>query len=125
MVTASCNVQAPTPLHRELRSGVGYRISPEPGGVTELAVHDQGGNTAVIVMDRSDARQVIDDIETTAGLKPTPAICGIGGAIANSIRMVFKRIEDLDKTDPTTATQLRRAMVGHLRSSCPSLLEQP
>jgi len=121
-ITASPEPTGTLDINRELRDGAGYRLTAEPGSITAITVRDPHGDVACIAIDRIDIRQLIDDLTLVAGLRPTPSAMGLAGALTSSARMLFMRIQDLDRQDPVAAAELRKTMVDHLRSSAPMTL---
>lgn len=104
-------------IDRTLRDGASYRLVAEPGAVTAISVHDPHGDIAVIAIERADVRQLIDDLTQVAGLQPTMPVLGLAGALANSARILFARIEVLERTEPEAAAMIRRTIMSHMRSS--------
>lgn len=112
-----------TTVHRQLHDGAGYDVTAAAPGVTVLAVRDADGDTAAPAIDRAQARQLIEDIELVAGLRPTAARTDLAVALAGSLRILLQRIDDdLERADPAAADELRLALIAHLRSKRPALL---
>lgn len=108
---------------RELHDGAGYTLTAAAPGVIVLAARDAHGGEAHPAFDRAQARQLIEDIELVAGLRPTAAKIDLAAALAGSLRILLQRIDDdLERADPGAADQLRLAMIAHLRSKRPALL---
>lgn len=120
MVTAIATCQ----VNRTLHDGSSYTMTSEPGALSVITVRDHTDDVAVVTMDRSQVRQFVEDLELVAGLKPTAPVLGLGGALASSARILFERLEQLDRIEPSAAASIRRTMLNHLRSSAPMLLTE-
>lgn len=110
-------------VHREFHDGISYDIIASAPGVTTLSIADADGDRSVPSFDRAGARQLLDDIELVAGLRPTASKLDLAAALAGSLRILLQRIDDdLERVSPAAADELRLAMIAHLRSKRPVLL---
>lgn len=112
----------PLALRRELHDGAGYELAAAALGVTTLAVHDADADQACIALDRAGARQLIEDLTLAAGLTPTAPQLGRAAALAGTVRVLFERLENLDRTEPEAVAQIIAALAAHLRSWRPLAL---
>jgi signal transduction histidine kinase len=109
---------------RELHDGASYRLVATAPGTTTIALCDPEHDVACIALDRAGARRFIEDLELVAGLRPTAPALGLAAALAGSVRVVFERLAELEKTDPTGADRIYAAITAHVRSSRPLALTE-
>lgn len=64
---------APIEVHRDLHDGASYRVAAPAPGVTTLQIRDDENDIAAVGLDRGQARQLVEDLELVAGLRPTGA----------------------------------------------------
>lgn len=108
----------------DLDDGASYRLAATAPGITTLVVRDAEDDVACVALDRAGARRLIEDIELVAGLRPTAPVVDRATALAGSVRILFERLAELDRTDPAGVAQVVAAIAAHLRSSRPlALLE--
>lgn len=112
-------------VRRDLHDGAGYSVIASAPGVTALVVRDPlDGEEACIGLDRAATRRLIEDLELVAGLRPTGARVDLATALAGSARVLFERIRELDKIDPTAADRIASAIAAHLRAWRPLALAE-
>ncbi len=103
-------------VHRLLHDGASYDLTAAEPGVTVLAVVDADGDLAMPEIDRSQARQLIDDLTLVAGLTPTASAIGKAAAIAGAVRRNFELLAELERADPAAADAIYASIAAHLRS---------
>lgn len=109
-------------VHRPLHDGASYVLTAAAPGVVTLSVSDATDGAATIALERMGARRLIDDLTLVAGLAPTAPLVGLAQALAGSARLLFDRLDELDKTDPTAVDAILATIVAHLRSRRPAAL---
>lgn len=119
MIPAS---STPLSIHRQLHDGASYTLTAATPGVTTVAVQDADGDTATLAIDRSQVRQLIEDLQLVAGLTATMARLPLEQALIGSARLLFERLADLEKTNPAAVDRIISAITSHIRSSKPAAL---
>lgn len=106
-----------TAIHRQLHDGAACDLTAAAPGVTVLSLTDTDGDTATAALDRSQVRQLVEDLQLVAGLTQTEARLPLEQALIGSARRIFERIAELAKTDPYAADRIAAAIACHLRAS--------
>ncbi len=109
-------------IHRLLHDGAGYTLTAAAPGVTAISLADADGDTASPALDRSQVRQLIEDLQLVAGLTQTMARLPLEQALIGSARRLFERIAELSKVDPAAADRISAAIAAHLRSAHPVVM---
>lgn len=113
---------SPLTLHRPLHDGASYYLTAAAPGVTVLTVTDADDDTAAPALDRSQVRQLIEDLQLVAGLTQTASRLPLEQALIGSAQRLFERLGELGKMDPAAADRIAAAIASHLRSARPMAL---
>jgi len=111
-----------TAIRRRLHDGASYELTSLLPGTAGLDLHDTDGDRAVVTFDRAGVRQLIEDLELIAGLRPTGPTVGTAAALAGAVRRNFELLGELEKTDPAAAELIAASIANHLRSWRPMAL---
>lgn len=107
---------------RDLLDGSAYRLVAAAPGTTTLHLRDPDGDVAVATLDRAEVRRLIEDAELVAGLRPVPSGMDPALALRGSLRRIFERLAELQRTNPAAVAAIVAEMTAHLRSWQPMAL---